>query len=117
MIFCRGVSWSLFAAIVVMTLGPVSVRLTTPFSPNFERFAAFVVLGMCFALAYPRRLFLLGLALVVGAGGLEWAQTFVPGRDGRLEDFLFKAGGAIVGLVIAHLTQPFVERQLSRLRW
>ncbi len=108
-------SWIIFAAIVAMTLGPLSLRPTTPLSPNFDRFAAFLVLGFCFALGYPRRIYLLGPTLVAAAGGLEWAQTFVPGRDGRLEDFLFKAAGAIAGLVIAHLMQPAVDRQLSRL--
>jgi hypothetical protein len=116
-ISCRWVSWILFAAIAVMTLGPLSVRPTTPLSPDFERFAAFMLLGAAFALAYPHRFYLLGIALVVAAGGLEWAQTFVPGRDGRLEDFLFKAAGVIIGLVIAHRMRPIVDRHLSRPRW
>ena len=60
----RWVAWIIFAAIVVMTLGPVSARPTTPFSANFDRLAAYLVLGGCFALAYPRRLYLLALALV-----------------------------------------------------
>jgi VanZ family protein len=110
-------SWIIFAAIVAMTLGPLNVRPTTPFSPNFDRLAGFLVLGLFFALAYPRRIYLLAFALVATAGGLEWAQSFVPGRDGRVEDFLFKAAGAIVGLVIAHLMQPTVDRHLSRRRW
>ena len=112
----RWTSWLIFAAIIVMTLGPLSVRPTTPFSANFDRFAAYLVLGMCFALAYPRRIYLLAMILIVAAGGLELAQDFVPGRDGQLEDFLFKAAGVVVGLVVTRFTQPALDRQFSRLR-
>jgi hypothetical protein len=46
---------------------------------------------------------------------LEWAQNLVPGRDGWLKDFLFKAAGVIVGLVAAHLVQLALDRRRSRL--
>jgi VanZ family protein len=106
----------IFTAIVVMTLGPLSARPRMPLSANVERFAAYLMLGLCFALAYPRRLYLLGITLVLAAGGLEAAQIFVPGRDGRLEDFLFKAAGVIVGLIATSFLQPALIRQFLRLR-
>jgi VanZ family protein len=93
-------SWTLFAAIAVMTLGPIGLRPQTQFSPDFERFAAYVALGMLFALSYPeRRLWLLGGFLVGAAAALEVSQSVVPGRDPHLSDFLFKASGAVIGLV------------------
>jgi VanZ family protein len=101
----RLAAWIICAAIVVMTLGPVSVRPHTPVSANAERFVAYLVLGLCFVLAYPRHVYLVGVALVIAAGGLEWAQNFVPGRDGRLEDFLFKAAGVIAGLIVVRFVQ------------
>ena len=112
----RLASWVIFAAIVVMTLGPVSVRPHTPASANADRFVAYLVLGICFVLAYPGRIYLVSIALIAAAGGLEWAQNFVPGRDGRLEDFLFKAAGVMVGLGAARLLQLVLARQFSRLR-
>jgi VanZ family protein len=96
----RLVTWGLFAAIVVMTLGPVSLRPHTHFSSDLDRFAAYAVLGIFFAQSYPQRQFwLLGAFLVAAAGALETAQLFVPGRDAHLSEFLFKAGGAIIGLI------------------
>jgi VanZ family protein len=108
------VSWALLVAIAVMTLGPIGLRPQTHFSPDFERFAAYVVLGAFFALSYPqRRLWLLGLFLVAMAAVFEIGQVFVPMRDPRLIDFLFKACGAVIGLValrIAYLAVPLRQR-------
>ena len=100
----RLVSSSLLIAIGVMTLGPINMRPKTHFSPDFERFAAYALLGGFVALAYPRsRVWLLAALLLGAAGMLEWAQHFVPGRDPRLSDFVFKGGGAIVGLIAARV--------------
>ena len=112
----RRAVWFILGAIVVMTLGPLSLRPTTPFSGNFDRFAAYLVLGACFALAYPRRIYLLALTLLATTGGLELAQNFVPNRDGRLEDFLVKATGVIVGLIAACLLQHALRRGFFRHR-
>jgi len=111
----RLVTWVLFAAIVAMTLGPVSLRPHTHFSPDLDRFAAYVVLGMFFAQSYhpQRRLWLLGAFLIAAAGVLEMAQLFVPDRDPHLSDFLFKAGGATIGLIavrFAYLVIPSRHR-------
>jgi VanZ family protein len=111
----RLVSWVLLTAITVMTLGPISMRPQTHFSPDFERFAAYLAVGTCFALSYQRRrLWLLGLFLVAMAGVLEIGQSFVPGRDPRLIDFLFKACGAVIGLMalrIAYFMVPLWKRR------
>jgi len=112
----RATSWVIFIAIVVMTLGPVSVRPHTAASANLDRLIAYVVLGLCFALAYPRRVYLVSVVLVVAAGGLEFAQNLVPGRDGRLDDFLFKAAGVIIGLVVARFLQLAFGKHFPR-RW
>lgn len=103
-------SWFLFAAIVTVTLGPVTLRPHTHFSPDLDRFAAYIVLGVFFALSYPRcRLLLLGVLLVASAGTLEWAQSLVPHRDPYLGDFLLKAGGAVIGLAVGRAI-PFRHR-------
>jgi VanZ family protein len=105
MIFAvRLVTWFLLVAIFAMTLGPVSLRPHTHFSPDLDRFAAYAVLGVFFALSYPRRRFLLLAGfLAAAAGALETAQLFVPGRDAHLSDFLFKAGGATTGLIVVRI--------------
>jgi VanZ family protein len=102
----RVTAWVLFAGIAVMTLGPLSVRPQTHFPPDFERFASYGVLGILFALSYPRRrLWITGALLVVAAGTLEMGQSLVPHRDAHLIDFLFKAAGTIAGLVIGRFFQ------------
>lgn len=79
----RLASWVIFAAIVVMTLGPVSVRPHTPVSANADRFVAYLVLGLCFVLAYPRRVYLVSVALIAAAGGLSGPKTlFQDETDG-----------------------------------
>jgi VanZ family protein len=96
----RFVSWAILAAITVMTLGPIGMRPQTHFSPDFERFGAYMALGMLFASSYPqRRLRLLGAFLIGVAAALESGQSLVPGRDPHLSDFVFKAVGAVTGLV------------------
>lgn len=96
----RLASWALFVGIAAMTLGPVGLRPHTHFSPDFDRVAAYAVLGMLFALSYPqRRLLIIGGFIVAAAGALEMAQSFVPLRDAHLSDFLFKATGTVIGLI------------------
>jgi VanZ family protein len=98
------VSWLLLAVVVVMTLGPVSMRPHTHFSPDFDRFAAYALLGGFYRLAYPRcRFWILAAFLVAAAGTLEAAQLFVPGRDAHVSDFVFKADGAMIGLIAVRL--------------
>jgi hypothetical protein len=114
----RLVTWVLFVAIVAMTLGPVSLRPHIYFSPYLDRFAAYAVFGIFFAQSYPqRRFWLLGAFLVIiAAGALETAQLFVPGRDAHLSDFLFKAFGATIGLIMGH-TASGVLRYRRRTGW
>jgi len=109
------VSWALLTAIAVMTLGPIGLRPHMHFAPNFERFATYVVLGILFALSYPqRRLWLLRAFIVGAAGALEIGQSFVPGRDPHLTDFLFKASGAVIGLVTLRLAFRSADPGLGR---
>jgi hypothetical protein len=105
----RLTTWIVFVAIAVMTLGPVSLRPHTLFPPDFDRFAAYAVLGVLFALSYPRRPpWLMGAFLVAAAGAFEIGQLFVPHRDAHVNDFLFKAAGALIGLIVGRFAQPFV---------
>eukprot|EP01133_Synstelium_polycarpum_P020244 gene20244-24271_t len=48
-------AWLLFAAILFITVDPISLRPESGLPVNVERFAAFAVLGFVFAAAYPRR--------------------------------------------------------------
>ncbi len=91
-------AWLLFAAILFITVDPISLRPESGLPVNVERFAAFAVLGFVFATAYPRR-WLLILVLVVGAAfGFELAQMLAPTRHARLLDAAVKAAGGAFGV-------------------
>ena len=91
--------WLALAFIVFVTLSPIGDRPSLA-SPHLERFAAFALIGLVFALAYPNRV-LLVVALVVGAAfGLEALQLLTPDRHGRAADALTKALGGISGISV-----------------
>jgi hypothetical protein len=92
------IAWIALALIVVVTLGPINLRPMTPFGPDFERFAAFVVLGAVFALTYPKRLIYVAALIVVSCGVFEHAQHFIPDRHADFGNFLIKIAGAAVGM-------------------
>lgn len=52
------------------------------------------------------------LLLLVGAAGLlELAQHLVPGRHGELRDFLVKAAGVTLGIVIGHAANRLLGKR------
>jgi len=105
-------AWIVLALLVVATLGPISLRPSLLPSVQLERGLAFAILGGLFGLAYPRRLLLIALVLVLAAGLLEAGQLLAWGRHGQFRDFAVKAVGGLLGLAAARLTQSvWAERQ------
>jgi len=100
-IILRLFAWLLAAAITFATLGPASYRPHAPVTHDGEHALAFVLLGLAFALAYPRQRILAAGTSVVMIGILELLQLFVPGRHARLEDFIVDALTALVGFAFA----------------
>ena len=92
-------AWILAATVVVFTLGPVSDRPQFG-HPQGERFGAFFALGLCWAAAYPRRLWRVLGGLVLAAVVLEAAQALVPGRDPGIPDALAKIAGAAAAVAL-----------------
>jgi len=89
--------WCCLAAIVVATLVPGELRPTTAAPANLERLVAFATTGALFWLGYPRHKVLVTIGLVLAAGVLELAQLLAPMRHARLEDFLVKSAGVVLG--------------------
>ena len=88
--------------VVFATLSPIDARPSFT-TPHLEHFAAFALIGVTFALAYPDRL-LLVFAIVVGAAfGLEALQLLTPDRHGRAADALIKALGGISGICVGQM--------------
>jgi len=102
--------WLTLAVIVYATLSPIEARPVLAF-PQFERFAAFALLGLAFGFAYPSRR-LLVVAIVVGSAvTLEALQLLTPDRHGRIFDALVKAAGGLCGIGAGQLGQLFLRAQ------
>ena len=63
----------------------------------------FVLIGIAFALGYPRHRLLAASLTAVMTGVLELLQLFVPGRHARVEDFLVDASATLAGFVIVSI--------------
>ena len=99
-----------FGAIVYATVVPIALRPNTG-HVHYERMLAFFALGGSLGAAFPKRWPWVLLGVVVIACGLEYLQTFIPSRDGRLPDALEKcAGGSLgasAGFVVAACEEHF----------
>ncbi len=94
--------WLALAFIVYATLSPIGARPSLA-SPHLERFAAFALMGLAFALAYPSRVLLI-VGVVFGAAiGLETLQALTPDRHGRVADAFVKALGGVGGISVGQL--------------
>jgi hypothetical protein len=96
------IGWLALGFVVFATLSPINARPSLT-SPHLEHFAAFALIGLAFALAYPSRV-LLVFAIVVGAAlGLEALQLLTLDRHGRAADALVKALGGISGICVGQM--------------
>ena len=100
-LFLRIIAWLLTAAVTFATLGPARLRPHSDLGQDGEHALAFVLVGLAFGLAYPRRRLLTAGIAVVLIGALELMQLLMPGRHARLEDFVVDALAACVGIVVA----------------
>ncbi|AMA57307.1 antibiotic resistance protein VanZ [Bradyrhizobium sp. CCGE-LA001] len=100
-ILVRSIAWLLAAAVTFATLGPPGLRPHSDLGQDGEHALAFILVGLAFGLAYPRRRLRIAAASVVLIGVLELMQFWAPGRHARLADFLVDALTACFGFAIA----------------
>lgn len=98
----RSAAWLSILIVLVVTIVPIGFRPSTGFSPNIERFCAMAAVGALFAAAYPKRLWLIVLALSLAAAIFEPLQFIAAGRHPNLRDVEVKALGAAVGAVAGY---------------
>ncbi|HEV7602212.1 MAG TPA: VanZ family protein [Bradyrhizobium sp.] len=97
----RIIAWLLTAAVTLATLGPPRFRPHSDLGQDGEHALAFVLIGLAFGLAYPRRrTFTTGIAVIL-IGMLELLQLWMPGRHARWEDFIVDALAACAGIAAA----------------
>jgi VanZ family protein len=92
-------AWLLLCFIVYATLSPIKDRPTLSTSPSLEHVAAFAVLGLLFALAYPRKSGLVCAVVLGCAILLELSQLLTPDRHGRIQDAVEKLAGGTFGII------------------
>jgi VanZ family protein len=100
--FFKAVAWLIAATIVVLSLGPPTVRPATGAAHDLEHLLIFLATGMAFGLGYPRRVWLLTIALPTFAAAIEVAQNWVPGRHARMSDFLVDAAASCFGVGLSY---------------
>jgi hypothetical protein len=86
-LLARFTAWIALAAMLLLTLGPASLRPTSAVPHLLEHLSAFVIVGGAFEWAYPRDWRVAAAAFPLIAG-LELLQLVAPGRHARLGDFL-----------------------------
>lgn len=94
----RVLAWLLLAGLIFVTLSPVNLRPVSPLPTQLERAIALALVGVVFALAYPRRLILVAVIVLGATMLLELLQLMSPSRHGRLIDVAVKLTGALTGL-------------------
>lgn len=97
----RGVAWLLVLVVTALTVSPSTVPPGFDGGDKLQHLLAYMVLGFCFAVLYPRerRLSLLGLILLGAA--LEGVQGLLPVRMASPFDLLADALGVLLGIQLA----------------
>jgi VanZ family protein len=101
------VSWTLVAAIIILSIVPPDLRPETGVPHELEHFLIYAVTGFAFGIAYELQYAFLAIFLALFAGSVEIAQLFVPGRHARLSDFVVDAIAMCAGaLAVTLRTKP-----------
>lgn len=107
--------WLALLFIAFVTLSPIQDRPSIA-SPQTEHFAAFAVMGLAFALGYPRRTLLIALVVICSAFTLEAMQLLTPDRHARLLDAIVKVVGGLTGIGVGRLLLLMLRSQFDRLK-
>ncbi|ASR06786.1 VanZ family protein [Rhizobium leguminosarum bv. viciae] len=107
--FARPLAWLLLALILFVTVSPIGLRPETVTTVDTDRGGAYVLVGLAFALAYPKQWKMVAVLLIAGAVAIEYLQYFAPTRHPRLHDAGIKAAGAALGLLAGWLINRWRE--------
>ena len=107
-------SWTLAAAIIILSVVPPSLRPETGVPHELEHFLIFAITGFAFGIAYELQYAVLAILLALFAGSVEIAQLFVPGRHARLSDFIVDAIAMSVG-ALAVMLRPKAVHAMSQI--
>ena len=108
-------AWASILAIVIITDGPIGLRPVTHLPGSVERFFALLTVATLFTLAYPNRISLVGLSLVLAVFVIEFAQVASLGRHARLRDAGVKVLCVFAGLTLGYFLQAGIELIRARI--
>ncbi|WDZ79452.1 VanZ family protein (plasmid) [Ensifer adhaerens] len=91
-------AWLLFAVIAYSTMSPLELRPRIGHLVHIERFGAFGLLGLLFAIAYPRHLGRVLVLVFATAIGFELLQMISADRHARAADVAVKLLGGACGV-------------------
>ena len=103
----RAAAVGCLVAIAILSLTPPAHLVRTSLGGHAEHVFAYLVCAwLCLVTFKPWRFRVLIFGLLLPyAGLLEFLQSMVPGRHSAFNDFIFSAGGVMVG-AIASLLMP-----------
>ncbi|MBY5819512.1 VanZ family protein [Rhizobium leguminosarum] len=107
--FARPLAWLLLALILFVTVSPIGLRPETVTTVDTDRGGVYVLVGLAFALAYPKQWKMVAVLLIAGAVAIEYLQYLAPTRHPRLHDAGIKAAGAALGLLAGWLINRWRE--------
>jgi VanZ family protein len=108
-------AWLALAIIAVLSALPGDMRPEVIADGRYEHFAAYFIAGLLLGLGYPRpgQMLVSGLLLAIGAGALEAAQLWIPGRTASAEDLAISTLGAWSALVLIGLLDWTRDRRAA----
>jgi VanZ family protein len=107
-------SWLALVFIVCATLSPLQDRPAVT-GPQLEHFAAFALMGLAFAIAYPSRIVLVFVIVIGSSFALEALQLLTPDRHARMVDALVKAAGGVCGIGANIIWSRLLQERILRL--
>jgi hypothetical protein len=109
----KSAAWLSILVILLVTVVPIGFRPSTGFSPNLERLGAMAAVGALFAAAYPKRFWLIVLALSLAAAAFEALQFIAGGRHPAVRDVVIKSLGAAVGAMAGYAVGSAIAKPIS----
>ncbi|WP_085028107.1 VanZ family protein [Ensifer aridi] len=103
-------AWLLLGLIAYSTLSPLAMRPHMGSWVQVERFGAFGLLGLMFAIAHPRRVLSVLSIVLAAAVGLELTQMLSADRHARWIDLAVKMAGAGCGVGAGWLLTRYWQR-------
>jgi VanZ family protein len=102
----RTAAWTGVIALAPLSLLPAVHVPRTHMGGRLEHFLAYAGAAIFVALATSERGILrIGSALIAYAGALEVLQRYAPGRTSSIRDFMYSAGGVVLGCAVVALSK------------